>query len=101
MNTATATAHSRKSPDELLELKRQWVADPAWDLDDTSGFEAHRDELAAFAEAHHAKQQAAHEARMVALAAQLGCPGNLALAERWHGLCWRIEQLEARLGARA
>jgi hypothetical protein len=34
-----------KSPAEVEELKRQWLADGCWDIENTEGFEAHRAEL--------------------------------------------------------
>lgn len=33
---------------EIADLKRQWKADPCWDIEDTEGFEAHRHELEAY-----------------------------------------------------
>lgn len=30
---------------EIDSLKRQWSADPSWDIEDTQGFEEHRQEL--------------------------------------------------------
>ena len=37
-----------KTANEIAELKRGWSADPCWDIEDTEGFEAHRDELKTF-----------------------------------------------------
>jgi hypothetical protein len=34
-----------KSPADVEELKRQWLADGCWDIECTEGFEAHRAEL--------------------------------------------------------
>jgi hypothetical protein len=34
-----------KSPADVEELKRQWLADGCWDIENTPGFEAHRAEL--------------------------------------------------------
>jgi hypothetical protein len=33
---------------QIEELKRNWEEDPCWDLEDTKGFEDHRDELRTF-----------------------------------------------------
>lgn len=30
---------------EIQDLKTQWIEDPSWDIEDTEGFEKHRDEL--------------------------------------------------------
>lgn len=37
-----------KTRNEVENLKRQWVVDPCWDLEDTEGFEEHKDELLEF-----------------------------------------------------
>lgn len=39
-----------KTREQIEDLKRQWEADPCWDLADTEGFEAHRAELQAYEE---------------------------------------------------
>lgn len=38
-----------KSRAEVEKLKREWVSDPIWDLEDTEGFEEYREELLEFA----------------------------------------------------
>lgn len=52
--TASSTP-IRKTDAEVQSLKENWKADPCWDIEDTEGFEAHRDELIAFREAHEAE----------------------------------------------
>lgn len=37
-----------KTAADLETLKAQWLQDPAWDIEDTEGFEAFRDELREF-----------------------------------------------------
>jgi hypothetical protein len=37
-----------KTHEEIEELKQQWVSDPCWDIEETEGFESHRDELKRF-----------------------------------------------------
>lgn len=37
-----------KSREEIEKLKIDWQNDPIWDIEDTEGFEAHREELLAF-----------------------------------------------------
>jgi len=34
-----------KTPDEIQKLKDGWRHDPCWDIEDTEGFEAHKEEL--------------------------------------------------------
>lgn len=41
-------AFSTKSREEIEELKKQWLADGVWDIENTEGFEAHKDELLNF-----------------------------------------------------
>lgn len=48
-----------KTPEEIQALKDSWLRDPIWDIEDTEGFEAHREELLAF----HKEQDAICEKR--------------------------------------
>jgi hypothetical protein len=60
-----------KTSEQVEALKRNWLNDPVWDIEDTPGFEAHRDELAAFHQqmrAEWGKPPAWTAARSVALA---------------------------------
>lgn len=66
-----------KTPEELAALKANWLHDPVWDIEDTEGFEAHRDELAAYHQqkraewdAHHAQVKAAKGAPVPPSSAQ-------------------------------
>lgn len=34
--------------DEIEKLKESWLKDPCWDIEDTEGFEEHREELLAY-----------------------------------------------------
>jgi hypothetical protein len=34
--------------DEIEKLKKSWMKDPCWDIEDTEGFEEHREELLAY-----------------------------------------------------
>jgi hypothetical protein len=44
------TTKNERTPEEIELLKSNWLKDPCWDIEETEGFEAHRDELAAFHE---------------------------------------------------
>lgn len=83
-----------KTRDEIDRLKRQWLGDPTWDIEATEGFEDHRDELAAYAEAQREKWKNDRVRRLLDLADRLGCPGNLRLANYIEWLERRIEGLE-------
>lgn len=45
---STIKEASKKSREEIEQLKTSWEFDPCWDIEDTEGFEAHRDELRVF-----------------------------------------------------
>ena len=78
---------------DIEALKRNWLADPCWDIEDTEGFEAHRDELKAFHDEQVARWEATRHQRLVDKAAALGVPGNLALAQCVLTLETRLEQI--------
>lgn len=40
----------KKTTEEIEKLKASWLADPCWDIEDTEGFEDHREELLAYHE---------------------------------------------------
>lgn len=80
--------------EEIEQLKRNWRSDPCWDLEDTEGFEAHREELLAFRNEWKARWTAEREERESAKAEELGCPGNLQLAWYVLNLEQRLERLE-------
>jgi len=42
--------NNTKTPIEIEDLKRQWVKDPCWEIEDTEGFEAYKEELKKFSE---------------------------------------------------
>lgn len=82
---------------ELNELKANWRSDPCWDIEDTTGFEDHRAELAAFREAQEAAWAKQRQDALNATAERLGVPGNLALAQYVTGLEQRLEAIENKL----
>lgn len=60
-----------KTREEVEALKSNWYSDSCWDLEDTEGFEAHRDELLTYrkqVEGARAERRAKeHEAAIVGL----------------------------------
>lgn len=95
-----------KTEQDIQELKAQWVADPCWDIEDTEGFEDHRDELTAFAKEQEAEwarltedREARRQAKLEQIADDLGCPGNIKLAVHFEYLKSRIEDLDAKIDA--
>lgn len=65
-----------KSHKEIEHLKRNWKDDPCWDLAETEGFEAHREELEQYQKEMEIKWQLETEEELDRKAAQLGIPGN-------------------------
>jgi hypothetical protein len=51
------------TPEEIEQLKANWLGGPCWDIEDTEGFEAHREELLAFRKEQEAKWEAQREER--------------------------------------
>jgi len=83
-----------KTAEEIEALKLEWASDPCWDLEDTEGFEDHREDLLAYrrqrerAKWHEEMQQIKDKAE------EIGCPENLKLAEYVMSLEKRLEELE-------
>lgn len=75
----------KKSREEVERLKRDWLEDPVFDLEDATGFEEHRSELATFAEKSKEGWRKREEDRVAARAAELECSPRTLLY---------IEQLE-------
>jgi hypothetical protein len=81
-----------KTREEIEALKQDWHADPCWDIEETEGFEAHREELEAYRLECEAAWQQAYEAESAALAVEIGHPGNLDLARQY-----QVYEREVRL----
>ena len=84
---------------EVDDLKRSWSRDPHWDIETTEGFEAHREELLAYASERTAQWTREREEREADMATQLGCPDNLELARHVLKLEDEIRNLSMRLAA--
>ncbi|MGA7949200.1 MAG: hypothetical protein WCA45_03450, partial [Thiobacillaceae bacterium] len=54
----------KRTPAELAALKAKWLEDPYWVIENTEGFEAHRDELRQYRHDAHAKQEQDKQARL-------------------------------------
>lgn len=82
----------RRSPEEIQELKSQWLGDGIWDIEKTEGFESYRAELLAFRIAHEeniAQQRAREdEVRQKQLALEAT---NLSLSESATARILRLE----------
>lgn len=84
-----------RTTEEIEALKANWRNDPHWDIEDTEGFELHRDELTAYQKEWEARRKSQQEQRILQFAAPLGLEDNLPLARY---LMWQettIEKLRA------
>lgn len=82
-----------KTKAELDVLKAQWTADPCWDIEDTEGFEDHKDVLKSFRFIKEVEWENQRVQRLQSKAQQIGCPGNVKLAEYILTLEHKIETL--------
>lgn len=73
---------------QIEELKRAWIEDPCYDLENADGFAEHRAELLAWRLEYRA---------INAKAAELGVPGNTALATYVIALEKRLDELAQRI----
>ena len=88
--------------EQIDDLKRQWKADPCWDIEETEGFETVREELLAYRlqmeaqwEKEYQAKLRAYQAQLRAYAVTIGLSDNLILAEYICNLESRIRHLEA------
>lgn len=54
---------AKKTSEEIEALKASWMSDPIWDIENTEGFEDHRDELFAWRMKYEAEQKARQKER--------------------------------------
>ena len=50
--------------EEIEKLKKNWLADPEWDIETTEGFEEHAEELLKFRKQAEAEAEAKHQANV-------------------------------------
>ena len=82
---------------EVQKLKNSWRADPCWDIEDTEGFEDHREELLAYSQECHDKWEAEAQQELQEKANKLGIPDNTKLAGYLTWLEKRVSDLETEL----
>ena len=61
-----------KTTEELEALKKSWLADPCWDIEQTEGFEDYQPELLGFRKATEAKWRVEASERLNSKATKLG-----------------------------
>lgn len=91
---------SKKTREEVDELKRNWEADPCWELSETEGFEEFKEELVKFEEQKKAAWKRKEGRRLHSLAMEWGV-NQLVFAERFARnmtkLLFRLSSLERRV----
>ena len=93
-----------KTKKAIDKLKRSWESDPCWDIEDTEGFEAHREELAKYRKEMEHKWDYERIMRIDAQAFKLECSFKtakytLALEDRIARLENTVEKLADRVEA--
>jgi len=78
-------------------LKKGWLEDPCWDIEDTEGFEDFHEELLAFRLQQEERWKAIRHDELTEKASALGIPGNIKLARYIEKLETQIERLEERI----
>ena len=69
---------------EIDALKRSWQRDPCWDIEETEGFEEHKEELLTFRKETEAQWATARQKRHDELASKV-CPiMSAAMSLTWH-----------------
>jgi hypothetical protein len=81
---------------EVDALKHDWASDPCWDIEETEGFEDHREELLRYRLAKESEWRRARVDKIRAKAAELGTD-NMKLAAYVMRLEERITRLEERI----
>lgn len=84
----------QRTTEELEELKRQWRNDPCWDIEDSDGFEAHKEELMIWRKAYEKTQEIAELMRVSEKAHNLGIPFAQEAVKYIEMLEYRIARLE-------
>lgn len=82
-----------KTSEEIEQLKASWLGDPCWDIEDTEGFEDHREELVQFCEEQEKLWRMEDDENVRLKAIELGIEDKPALAKY-------ILDLENRLKAK-
>lgn len=79
---------------EINNLKADWTQEPIWDIEETEGFEEHREELRRFHDEMSARWESERRERDLATAARVGLDGNAEVGAMLNALLSRIADLE-------
>jgi len=93
-----------KSTEEIEKLKRNWLADPCWDIETTEGFEDHVEELLNFRRSteteFEAKKKEREDKRHEFVMGQTGVLNKSITAElcTWHEIERELSSLDQQIG---
>ena len=85
------------TPQEIEKLKNNWLKDPCWDIEDSEGFEAYREELLAFRLEQEADWEAEREEQLEDMrgkAARKKCPMSMPHPCISDGCAWWLDDIE-------
>ena len=86
-----------KTQEEIQELKQDWFNDPCWDIEDTEGFEDHREQLKEYRLQCENKWRDGYKNRIHARADQLKC--SFELVEYIERLEYKLDDMERKIDA--
>ena len=87
---------AKKTREEIDKLKLEWINDPIWDIEETEGFEDHKQELLIFHLEKRLEWKEQNQKRAEKLAQRLGT-GSPKLARYIMNLENRVEALETKV----
>lgn len=83
-----------KTPGQILDLKMSWLRDPSWNIEETKGFELHKEYLKNWRENKEKKWNEMYEAEMMKIAEEIGFPNNISHTEYLERMKNQIELLK-------
>ena len=87
-----------KTTQQLEDLKKQWIQDPIWDIEETEDFESHKLELLMFRKEHERQSEEDYKAELLKYASKRGIPStNIQFIEYLRGLEIQVELLQAEI----
>lgn len=88
-----------KTAQDVEALKENWLADPCWDIEETDGFEAYKEELLAFHIQQEARWEEQRQERIHNKAKELGLQTHPHLAEYVLNLEDRLTRMQEEIDA--
>jgi ribosomal protein L7/L12 len=92
--TTNPKGENVKTREEVEALKKNWLEDPCWDIEDTEGFEEFREELKHFSDLIKQEQDKMYALKLQKKAEELGITEHKKLVDYILGLEYRLEKLE-------